>query len=190
VAHAETWRLFIGFPLPAGVVERVRIAIEPWRAALPKARWVPPDNWHVTVKFLGSTALASVGWVTEQTRAVAAAASSVETDLTHLGAFPSARRARVLWVGLDDRAGRMAEIALALDHALAPAFRAEARPFAAHLTVARCDPPQPLADRSGPIEISGSPFAIDRIVLFLSHLRRPAPTYEPIADIPLATPAG
>ena len=46
-------RLFIAVDVPQAVVLAVAAAIEPWREAFPNVRWVPPANWHVTLKFLG-----------------------------------------------------------------------------------------------------------------------------------------
>ena len=48
-------RLFIAVDVPRAVVLAVAAAIEPWREAFPNVRWVPPANWHVTLKFLGAT---------------------------------------------------------------------------------------------------------------------------------------
>ena len=45
------------------VVLAVAAAIEPWREAFPNVRWVPPANWHITLKFLGATPADRVpGW--------------------------------------------------------------------------------------------------------------------------------
>jgi 2'-5' RNA ligase len=102
-----------------------------------------------------------------------------------LGAFPSGRKARVLWAGLDDGDGRLERLAAALDEALAREFAPEKRAFTPHLTVARFDPPVGLA----PLEVAfaSEPFEIDRIVLLRSHLRRPAPVYEPLGIYPLGS---
>jgi 2'-5' RNA ligase len=65
---------------------------------------------------------------------------------------------------------------------LAREFAPEQRAFTPHLTVARFDPPVGLE----PLEVvfESEPFGIDRLVLFRSHLRRPAPVYEPIGLFP------
>ena len=81
-------------------------------------------------------------------------------------------------------AGRLERLAADLDEALAREFAPEKRAFTPHLTIARFDPPVGLE----PLEVAfeSEPFEIDRIVLFRSHLRRPAPVYEPIGSFPLA----
>jgi len=162
----------------------VERAVQPLRSNFPKARWVPRENRHVTAKFLGQTWPRLGTWVQEQVGEAAASVRPFETKLTGLGAFPARGKARVLWVGLDDRGGRMAEVAHALDAALAKEFKPEARAFSPHLTIARSDPPLALPDGYAETPIEPVAFRVDRISLFRSHLRRPAPRYEPLAEFP------
>jgi 2'-5' RNA ligase len=176
-SEAKPIRLFVAFDVPSAVREAADASVAPWRARFPRAKWVPPANQHVTLKFLGSTWPRLVPWVHETVAAVAAAHAPVPTRVLGPGAFPNARRARVLWVGLDDAKGRLVRIAAALDEAFSREFAPEKRGFTPHLTVARFDPPVPLEGLEE-VELVSEPFDIDRIVLFRSHLRRPAPAYE------------
>ncbi len=184
--EAKASRLFVAFAVADAALDEVERSIEPWRARFPKARWVPRENMHVTLKFLGRTWPRLEGWVHQQVGTVAAGHGRVTTRLTGLGSFPSAARARVLWVGIEDPEGAFARLAGALDVALAESFAPETRTFSAHLTVARSDPPLKLDVGFGRTRIEPAGFLVDRIVLFRSHLQRPAPRYEPIATFPLA----
>lgn len=184
--QARPLRLFVAIEIPDGARSVVADAIGPWRERFPRARWVPPENWHVTVKFLGSTWPRLVDRVLESVADVASSRSAFRTRLEGLGSFPSARRARVLWAGLDDTDGRMAAIAGAVDEALAGEFEPEKRPFAAHLTVARSDPPIRLPEEFAATPVSSERFTVDHLVVFRSHLQRPAPRYERLADLTLA----
>ncbi len=144
---------------------------------------MPSENQHVTVKFLGRTWPRLVEWVTATVGEVASRHAPFETRIDGLGAFPNARRARVLWAGLEDAGSGFAAIAGALDEALARAFEPERRAFTPHLTLARFDPPVRLDEP--PASIESEPFTVERLVLFRSHLRRPAPVYEPLATFRL-----
>src|SRR4029077_10587614 len=93
-----------------------------------------------TVKFLGQMVPRLGAWVGEHVGEAAASRAPVDTRLTGLGRFPERGRARVLWAGVDDPDGGLRAIAAALDASLAEEIRPETRPFAPHLTVARCDP--------------------------------------------------
>jgi 2'-5' RNA ligase len=198
---ARPLRLFVAAEIPESAREAIDAAVAPFRKRLAKARWVPAENWHVTLKFLGRTWPRLSEWVPIQIGRAAGECPSFETRLEGLGAFPSRVRIRVLWVGLDDRAGRMAAICRALDAALAAEFRPETRDFTPHVTVARSDPPLILPHGDGP---KGGPedgpkdgealdwtapapvsFHVERVTLFRSHLRRPSPWYEPLESFPL-----
>jgi 2'-5' RNA ligase len=80
----------------------------------------------------------------------------------------------------------LGELAGALDDALEAEFEPERRAFRPHLTVARSDPPIPLPASFAETDLASDAFPIDRVVLFRSHLRRPAPRYEPLAEFPLS----
>jgi len=183
--EAKPLRLFVAVDVPEGVRDAVESAVAPWRERYPRAKWVPKQNQHVTLKFLGSTWPRLVDWVHEAAAAAAAANEPVRTRVTGLGVFPNERRARVLWAGLDDGYRRLARIAASLDEGLSREFAPEKRGFTPHLTVARFDPPVKL-EGIDEVQVSLEPFDVDRIVLYRSHLRRPAPLYEPLATFPLA----
>jgi 2'-5' RNA ligase len=182
--EAKPLRLFVAIEIPEEIRADVEDAVSPWRARFPRARWVRRENQHVTVKFLGSTWPRLVDWVRSSVGAVAAATGPFQTRATGLGAFPSAGRARVLWAGLEDPGRTMSQIATALDEALRKEFAPEKRGFTPHLTVARFDPPVAL-DGLEEAELRSEAFPVDRLILFRSHLRRPAPVYEALESFPL-----
>jgi RNA 2',3'-cyclic 3'-phosphodiesterase len=178
-------RLFVGFGLPVEAIRAVEAAIAPWRDAFPGARWSPTSNWHVTLAFLGWIDAAREASVHDAVRSVAMMHRPVATRLSGLGAFPSARRARVLWAGVADPERRVAAIASGVNEALGIDVRPPGRGFTAHLTVARADPPVSLAEHLADRSPEPVAFEVARLVLFRSHLGRPAPRYEPLAAFPL-----
>ncbi len=183
--EAKPLRLFVAVDLPEAARDALAAAVEPWRERFPRGRWVPKENWHVTLKFLGSTWPRLVEWVKESVAEVARSSAALESRLDGLGAFQSARRARVLWAGLEDPEGRLTAIGGALDAALAKEFKPENRPFTPHLTVARFDPPVSLGEELEATDVTSEPFPIDCLILYRSHLKRPAPLYEPLGEFPL-----
>ena len=146
------------------------------------ARWVPAQNLHLTMAFLGRVEEQRIG---ELSSAIAQAVRD-HVDFTvrlgALGAFPSVRRADVIWAGLDDATGGLAGLAESVGDALEPlGFPRETRAFQPHVTLARLRPPKPVALTVMPAPLS---FPVERISLFESHLRRPAPVYEELATFP------
>jgi RNA 2',3'-cyclic 3'-phosphodiesterase len=179
-------RLFVGIDLPGEIKDGLAALIELLRRGAPEAKWVPRDNLHLTIAFLGEVSEERVTAIEGALRAAATGKSAIDTALAGLGAFPSARRARVVWAGLDDAAGRMAALASDVSTALGPAgFEPEKRTWTAHLTLARLRTP---ADVSALLSerVAPASFAVSEITLFRSRLARPAPRYEAVGRFPLA----
>jgi RNA 2',3'-cyclic 3'-phosphodiesterase len=181
---ARRRRLFVAVDVPSEVQRAVDRAIRPWRWTL-EARWVAPEQRHVTVRFLGAVDADAIDLVGVGVAAAAGSVAPVETRLAGLGAFPSERRARVLWAGIDDAAGRLAAIAAALDAALVPRFPPEPRAFRPHLTLARIDPPLRLPDGVVTATVEPVGFRVDRVVLYESVLGSGPPRYEALEEIQL-----
>lgn len=182
-------RLFVALDLPGRVKDALARVIDELRPLAPKAKWVPRENLHLTLAFLGETPEERLA---EISGAIAGAVSELVDFRTHLegaGVFPSPRRARVLWVGLADAAGGIAALADAVSAALEPlGFSRESRPFVAHLTLARLREPAPLAVPG--LELDSTPFQVERVTLFRSHLARPAPRYSALATFPFRREPG
>ena len=182
-AEATPLRLFVAVEVPDDVRDLVERAVAPLRETYPRATWVPKQNQHVTLKFLGSTYPRLLDWVMGSIGEVAGSSQPIPTRVQALGAFPSERRAAVLWAGVDDPAGRMTELATSLDTSLAREFAPEKRAFTPHLTVARFRPAERLGEL--PTGLRSEPFTIDHVVLFRSQVRRPAPIYTRIGTFAL-----
>lgn len=183
--EAKPLRLFVAVEIPDAAKDALERAIAPWLPALPEARWVPRQNWHVTLKFLGRTWPRLLDWVSGRIADVAVEAPPFRTALAGLGSFPSRTRGRVLWAGLEDDRGDLARIAVGLDAALQAEFEPERRPFHPHLTVARNDPPLRVPPAFAETEVASDAWEVDHVVLFRSHLQRPAPRYEPVSRFPI-----
>ncbi|HEX6069041.1 MAG TPA: RNA 2',3'-cyclic phosphodiesterase [Longimicrobiaceae bacterium] len=178
-------RLFLGIPLPPAARDDLAAQL---RRCFPRGlpgRAVPPENWHLTVRFLGATAPEAA----ERIRAELAAAplgASFHLTLRELGAFPRPARATVIWLGAHEGAEEMRRLAGSVGDALWRAGVArEERPFAAHLTLARL--PRP-ADVRQLVGAGGSPalrLRIEEVVLYRSHLGHGPPRYEPMQRLPL-----
>jgi RNA 2',3'-cyclic 3'-phosphodiesterase len=186
--EAKPLRLFAAVDIPPRAVRAVEEAVAPWRELFPRAKWVPPENWHVTVKFMGRTYPRLVSWVHDALRDAAAGIRPFRVSLRGLGVFPGPSRARVFWVGLADRDGGLAALARAVEDALSKEFPPEKRPFSAHLTVARFNPPVPMREQSDALaeaRVEPSPFRVGSLTLYRSHLGRPSARYEPLERFPL-----
>ena len=70
-------------------------------------RWVPPENIHLTLRFLGDTKEGQVAALRSGLDEIADDESPFALQLDHTGAFPNLRRPRVIWVGLVDAEERL-----------------------------------------------------------------------------------
>src|SRR5689334_22186178 len=126
-------RLFIGVPL----TEDARASIA---RLLPKrvpGKPVPPENWHFTLRFLGSTSTEQRDQIIRTLKA-ATCGPRFNIRFNELGAFPTPARARILWLGVDEGAERMVQLAAIAEAAGRLAgFTAESREFKPHLTLSR-----------------------------------------------------
>ena len=177
--EAKASRLFVAFEVPDEAKGAALEATRGLRERFPRARWVTAENLHITLKFLGAVWPRLIAWVPERLEAAAAGLQPFGVALDGLGAFRSSGSARVIWVGIaDDPRGAMASTAASLDAAVAAEFRPETRPFSAHLTLARSEPPLALAPEDLEVDVTRVAWTVPEIVLVRSHLQRPAPRYE------------
>jgi 2'-5' RNA ligase len=172
-------RLFVAAEVPRPVLADLQERVQRLIGSLPEARWTGEATRHITLKFLGPTEPERLPEVQRRCTAVAAAGSPCDLRIEGLGAFPRPGRATVLWAGVGDSAGMLGRLAGGLDAAFSTmGYRAEARPFAAHVTLARFRRPARLGlPDLEPLE----PFLLRGIHLYRSHLSAAGARYEPLA---------
>jgi RNA 2',3'-cyclic 3'-phosphodiesterase len=180
-------RTFVALNLPAVERQRVHDALLPLHDRSLPVGWTAPDAMHLTLKFIGDIEGAEVAQLDTTLRDIAGRHDPVELRLGGLAAFPSLRRASVLWVGIAEDAALMAlqaDIELALSRL---GYPREQRPFRPHLTVARtrgnARPPD-IERFIGGFTYTGS-VTVDSVDLMRSHLGGGGARYEPLLRAPL-----
>lgn len=183
-------RLFFAVNLPADERDRLYGAVAPLRAAGLPVRWVPPENLHVTLWFLGTVPQPRVAAVREAGARAAAGVGAFDLRLEGVGAFPNARRPRVIWIGVAD-AEPLRRLHAALGRALAPlGFAPEDRPFQPHVTLGRVrDNARPadlarFGELAGAVAYAGA-FPVHSLDLMRSELSPQGARYERIGAAPL-----
>ena len=185
----DRWRLFVAVPIGEQLRRDLADAAVRWRARadLQGLRWTDPADWHLTLAFLGATDPAALRRLTEALEVVATTHEPVELPTGGVGAFPSARRARVAWYGVGDPEGRLARLADAVRRAVGVDA---ATSFRAHLTLgrARRDPIdlRPwLQDAEPPV----GRLAVEGVQLMRSHLGHGPARYEVVSSHALGAAA-
>lgn len=183
-AVAERVRLFVALELPADVVS----GLVRWRDDIvsgePALRSVSPSSLHITLCFLGSLPATTVSDIVSACGAVAELPAATLTLARAIWLPP--RRPRVLAVELDDDQARLAAVQSALSDALHAGgwYTPEARPFLAHVTVARVRHRDLVRPRELPLPAS-APFAGSRVTVFRSRLSSAGARYERLGSVQL-----
>jgi len=132
-------RAFIAVEIPSGIHQAIEKQSAPIQAALhaSQVRWVPMKNIHLTLKFLGDVSPANLEMLEQMLCAEVGQHPEFELEFGGLGAFPSPKRPRVIWIGIQAPAGLEA-----LQHGIEAAtatlgYPVEQRPFSPHLTIGR-----------------------------------------------------
>ena len=124
-------RLFVALPLPDGVRERLaRLA-----NGLPGARWVAPENLHLSLRFLGEldgAEAAEVDLALGRLRAPA-----FEMSLSGVGHFGDGRNLRALWAGVEPNPALMGLQERVEQVLVGAGLAPEGRKFKPHVTLAR-----------------------------------------------------
>jgi 2'-5' RNA ligase len=184
-------RLFFALPIPdpargqvGELMDRVQQSVADGRA---KIRWVRVEGLHLTLRFLGQTAVDRIPGLEAAADRLAAATAPFGVTIARAGAFPNPARPRTLWLGIEDGAETLAGLADELGRSIEPdTGPLGTRPFAPHLTIARTDglrdgavAARTLRDEAERLEAR---FVADRVILFRSHLGRGPARYEPIHE--------
>lgn len=164
-------------------------------AAFKKAvRWVPCENIHLTIKFLGDVPTANLSAIQKILSSEASHHPPFFLNIGGIGAFPNMRRPRVIWAGCETPPV-LADLHKAIDaetHKLG--YPSDDRPFSAHLTLGR------ISQSATPEEVGGvsqalgkmsveslGTFRVDRFHLFQSDLRPSGAVYTSLNIFHLST---
>jgi 2'-5' RNA ligase len=182
-------RVFVAIEIAEELRRQFALAQEKLKCA-PGVKWVAPENFHLTLRFLGWTEPGIVSRLANEMGAVAAATPAFEMSFAGGGAFPSISSPRVVWIGVKegmDQLFGLAQKAEAIAQKLG--FEAETRPFQGHLTLGRARRGISLKELSPEIEaMANEDFGrqtVEHITIMESILSRSGPTYKPLHKLVL-----
>jgi RNA 2',3'-cyclic 3'-phosphodiesterase len=139
-APEDSWRLFVALALPQEVKARLADVQSELRCLLhsSSASWTRPENFHLTIRFLGKVTKRRCEALACALAAVAAIHTPLELTAQRLGCFPNVRRPHVVWAGVHDDRKQLERLQQKVNNATAP-FTAEPpeKKLIGHITLAR-----------------------------------------------------
>lgn len=188
-------RAFIAIELSPEIIHRLDQVTQELKGRLVNVpvRWVPAENIHLTLKFLGDVSISNLEMLTKILGSVVSTHHSFEISAGGLGAFPKIHQPRVIWIGLE-----VPPELLAIQHNLELetarlGYAREERPFSPHLTLGRVSrnaTPAEIQRIAKVLETTKVGFLgatrVRTVYLFRSDLSPNGATYTRIFPAPLA----
>ncbi|MFO0824370.1 MAG: RNA 2',3'-cyclic phosphodiesterase [Gemmataceae bacterium] len=173
--------------IAVGISDEIRDNATAFQVALAKSgaevKWVEPESMHITLLFLGEVDDRELHSVCRAVTRVAAEEPMFTLGVSGVGAFPTARRPKVLWAGITEGAEELKRLHGKLEPAMMDlgCHRKEERGFTPHLTLGRVKSEADgftlspvLSKQTG---WAGGRTVIDEVLVFSSQLERDGPVY-------------
>lgn len=188
-------RLFIALNIPKKEKDRIHRAARKLREEDFPVRWVKPELYHLTLKFLGETSPDRVSAIQTVLEGVTETTAGFTMEIGGFGAFPTIRRPRVLWLGVDPSPALRC-LKQDLEWALSEhGFERETRAFHPHFTLGRATSNagagafRGLDALAAELSYSGE-VKVRKVDLMESHLSASGPRYEILESFHLKGPRG
>ena len=184
---SEQWRLFCAIELHASVKSLIQQRIDRLRAEAPEcqASWNRAENIHLTLKFFGNIEQNNIEPITNALLRTVSNRTRFEISIGGTGAFPNHRQPRVLWIGINDPAGKLIELHEGLEQECAAAgFSKEERLFRPHLTIARIRKPtgaRVAAELNQKLGFEPITLPVNELVVFRSELSSKGSKYTALS---------
>jgi len=189
---ADTVRAFIAIELKVETIAFIQKFQDGLRSYGLKARWITPENIHLTLKFLGDINNQDVKKAGDALISATGENAAIRLRAKGIGIFPGVKRPRIIWAGTAGQTKELLNLQKNLDEKLQTfGFPKEKRPFKGHLTIARIKKKidaKRLIDAMK--EFSGfesKTFMVDEVVLFKSELKPSGAVYTKLMSAALAT---
>jgi 2'-5' RNA ligase len=175
-------RLFVAIPLPETILTRLTML----QSGLQGARWIRPENIHLTLRFIGEMPNDLAGDIDAALAEISAPAFPLELD--GIGSFGRGKHPHALWAGLAKSDPLMHLQAKIESSLVRTGLKPEERKFSPHITIARLKEMRRnrveawLADHGG---FRTESFQVDRFALFSSFLKSEGAVYIEETSYPL-----
>lgn len=176
-------RYFIGIPLNRAVRNQINDFAEKKKMQWAFAKWTHPQDYHITLAFLGDLDMKQAEIVRQTLSTASLACRPFELETDQWGSFGLSQKPSILWAGVK-RSTELDRLHKEVWKTIAPlGFEPERRPFRPHITVARRSKgttAQEIVEEQNYPKLS---WQANHAVLFQTHFGR-RPAYETVLIIP------
>lgn len=178
----KSTHFFYAVKIPSETKKQLHSKILPLKEELPFHRWVHPDDYHITLAFLGNAEREMLEKSIQLISETLQKETTFSLCFEGLGTFGSKETPRIFWLGLGEQE-RLYEVRNTVFLACEEAgFSLEKRPFHPHVTIARkWKGNHPFnhhnLQKENPFDLERISFVANEIVLYQTHLDR-EPKYE------------
>ena len=186
-SRSPSWRIFCAVELPAAVRVQLQEHCRQLREAVRDvtASWTRVENIHLTLKFFGNVAIERIPKISAAVERAIKKFPPFSIEIGKTGVFPKPSRAQVLWIGVNDPSGKLAELRRQLDTECAKEkFEKDDRVYRPHLTIARLRKPQGarlLADAHLNMHFEPCEINLSELIVFRSEMSSKGSKYTAIS---------
>jgi 2'-5' RNA ligase len=176
-------RTFIALELPPSVISLLTKVQEDLKSTRLRAKWVRPENIHLTLKFLGNINPTDIDKISGAMMDAVDDFGAINLVAEGVGVFPGLKRPRVIWIGLGGQIQSLFAMQRVLEDNLAGlGFKKEKRSFKGHLTLGRfrqtVNPNTIRQIMREYANLYSEEFTARRIILFKSDLKPTGAVYS------------
>jgi 2'-5' RNA ligase len=181
-------RIFIGIPIGDSIRNTLKDGCELLKPKLPFQKWVNPDDYHITLKYLGETDATGIQQVKSNLETICRNHGSFSLWIEGLGIFGKPEAPQILWAGVKGELNSLAHLHQKIEDAMRQLqFNPEERSYSPHLTLARRYQGRADSDFLKQVTLPNEEpccLEVDQVILYESFLGR-QPMYQPLAGYSL-----
>lgn len=181
---SDVTRVFIGVPIPVQFRVKLERLGQNLAKVVPQARWVHPEDFHVTLAFLGDVPHADLRDVCRAVAEVTSVTPAFDLKLSGAGAFPDPVKPRVLWAGVDGDLDALSSLRAVIVEAVAKVgYPPDDDRFHPHVTLGRLksgrdSPSIDLTNQVAHLRTwTAGPWTADSVIVYGSHPAKEGPSY-------------
>ncbi len=181
-------RCFIAIEIPESIKRSISDLIDSLKKSGAEVKWTAYENMHITLQFLGETDESLIPVIKETLGKILAPYAQFYIKITGVGCFPSGRRPRIIWVGMEESQTLINLYKDIADGMVKFGYQKEERGFTPHVTIGRVKSHKnmnELLKRIDEVKTTRfSDFQAQHITLMKSELKPSGAKHYSLAEIP------